>query len=208
MLHLTTFTSVLIIPQDRLLADTPDSRLVALLASQLDLHRGELILQLAAHNLSSHATISLFDAPDPTFTPPADFLLPQTSVTAVARSLASAATELGAVATVLHNPFDEAGRYKQSEGVGAAGGTETESALNSDEVTERWKGKAVRVLVRKAEGGATDLNETRVAVVGNVDAGKSSLLGVLTKGKLDDGRGRARVSLFRHKHEIESGQYS
>jgi len=47
-----------------------------------------------------------------------------------------------------------------------------------------------------------------VAVVGNVDAGKSSLLGVLTKGKLDDGRGRARVSLFRHKHEIESGRTS
>lgn len=28
---------------------------------------------------------------------------------------------------------------------------------------------------------------------------------VLTKGRLDDGRGRARVSLFRHKHEIDSG---
>ncbi|KAM0752372.1 translation protein [Meredithblackwellia eburnea MCA 4105] len=31
---------------------------------------------------------------------------------------------------------------------------------------------------------------------------------VLTKGRLDDGRGRARVSLFRHKHEIESGRTS
>ena len=27
-------------------------------------------------------------------------------------------------------------------------------------------------------------------------------------GQLDDGRGRARVSLFRHKHEIESGRTS
>lgn len=27
-------------------------------------------------------------------------------------------------------------------------------------------------------------------------------------GALDDGRGRARVSLFRHKHEIESGRTS
>lgn len=41
-----------------------------------------------------------------------------------------------------------------------------------------------------------------------VDAGKSSLLGVLVKGDLDDGRGSARVNLFRHKHEIESGRTS
>lgn len=34
------------------------------------------------------------------------------------------------------------------------------------------------------------------------------MLGVLVKGDLDDGRGRARVNLFRHKHEIESGRTS
>ncbi|KAH9858681.1 P-loop containing nucleoside triphosphate hydrolase protein [Lenzites betulinus] len=50
--------------------------------------------------------------------------------------------------------------------------------------------------------------EVRCAVVGNVDSGKSTTLGVLTRGALDDGRGRARVSLFRHKHEIESGRTS
>lgn len=33
-------------------------------------------------------------------------------------------------------------------------------------------------------------------------------MGVLTKGVLDDGRGKARVNLFRHKHEIESGRTS
>ena len=48
----------------------------------------------------------------------------------------------------------------------------------------------------------------RVAVVGNVDAGKSTLLGVLTHGSLDDGRGTARLKLFRHKHEVESGRTS
>ncbi len=32
--------------------------------------------------------------------------------------------------------------------------------------------------------------EVRVAVVGNVDAGKSTTLGVLTRGALDDGRGK------------------
>lgn len=48
----------------------------------------------------------------------------------------------------------------------------------------------------------------RIAVVGNVDAGKSTLLGVLTHGKLDNGRGTARQRLFRHKHEMETGRTS
>ena len=45
-------------------------------------------------------------------------------------------------------------------------------------------------------------------MVGNVDAGKSTLLGVLTHGELDNGRGHARQKLFRHKHEMESGRTS
>ncbi|GBP08708.1 GTP-binding protein 1 [Eumeta japonica] len=44
--------------------------------------------------------------------------------------------------------------------------------------------------------------------LGNVDAGKSTLLGVLTHGELDNGRGHARQRLFRHKHEMESGRTS
>lgn len=50
--------------------------------------------------------------------------------------------------------------------------------------------------------------EVRVAVVGNVDAGKSTTLGVLTRGGLDDGRGKARIALFRHPHEVETGRTS
>ncbi len=38
--------------------------------------------------------------------------------------------------------------------------------------------------------------------------GKSTLLGVLTHGELDNGRGFARQKLFRHKHEMESGRTS
>lgn len=59
---------------------------------------------------------------------------------------------------------------------------------------------------RRAE--VDDFHEVRVAVVGNVDAGKSTLLGVLTHGDLDNGRGLARQKLFRHKHELESGRTS
>ncbi|CAF2993687.1 unnamed protein product [Rotaria socialis] len=53
-----------------------------------------------------------------------------------------------------------------------------------------------------------DFMEVRVAVTGNVDAGKSTLLGVLTHSILDDGRGIARQKLFRHKHEMETGRTS
>ncbi|KAF9877973.1 GTP-binding protein 1 [Colletotrichum karsti] len=65
-----------------------------------------------------------------------------------------------------------------------------------------------KIMIRQTPATVEDVIETRIAVVGNVDAGKSSLLGVLVKGDLDDGRGRARVNLFRHKHEIESGRTS
>ena len=68
--------------------------------------------------------------------------------------------------------------------------------------------KSATVLIRRIPAGAEELVELRIAVIGNVDAGKSTMLGVLTKGGLDDGRGKARVNLFRHKHEIESGRTS
>lgn len=54
----------------------------------------------------------------------------------------------------------------------------------------------------------TQFLDLRVAVLGNVDSGKSTLLGVLTQGELDNGRGRARLNLFRHLHEIQSGRTS
>ncbi|KAF2429250.1 P-loop containing nucleoside triphosphate hydrolase protein [Tothia fuscella] len=65
-----------------------------------------------------------------------------------------------------------------------------------------------KVMVRRRPQTLNDVIETRIAVVGNVDAGKSTMLGVLVKGGLDDGRGKARVNLFRHKHEVESGRTS
>ncbi|KAH7888560.1 P-loop containing nucleoside triphosphate hydrolase protein [Phlebopus sp. FC_14] len=64
------------------------------------------------------------------------------------------------------------------------------------------------VLLRLPSPSVALTPEIRCAVVGNVDSGKSTTLGVLTRGALDDGRGRARVALFRHKHEIETGRTS
>ena len=73
---------------------------------------------------------------------------------------------------------------------------------------EKSKGLDGKLLIRQSPASIEDVIETRIAVVGNVDAGKSTMLGVLVKGNLDDGRGKARVNLFRHKHEVESGRTS
>ena len=43
--------------------------------------------------------------------------------------------------------------------------------------------------------------ECTFAVCGPVDAGKSSLIGVLTSGELDNGRGFARNKVLKHQHE-------
>ena len=51
-------------------------------------------------------------------------------------------------------------------------------------------------------------NKIKIAVCGPVDAGKSSLIGVLTSRKLDDGRGSARSKVLKHKHELDSGRTS
>lgn len=51
-------------------------------------------------------------------------------------------------------------------------------------------------------------NHIRVAVVGNVDAGKSTLISTLVTSTLDDGRGTARSRIVKHKHELLSGRTS
>ena len=47
-----------------------------------------------------------------------------------------------------------------------------------------------------------------IVVGGSVDVGKSSFLGVLTTGELDDGRGKARATVAKHPHEIREGKTS
>lgn len=68
--------------------------------------------------------------------------------------------------------------------------------------------RTAEVLVRLLPTELHGSIELRVAVVGNVDSGKSTLIGVLTKGSLDNGRGSARSHCFRHKHEVDSGRTS
>ena len=50
--------------------------------------------------------------------------------------------------------------------------------------------------------------QLRVTIIGATAAGKSSLLGTLSTSTLDNGRGKSRLSLLKHHHEVQSGRTS
>lgn len=52
------------------------------------------------------------------------------------------------------------------------------------------------------------VEQLRVSVTGATMSGKSSLLGTLSTATLDNGRGKSRLSLLKHRHEIASGMTS
>lgn len=56
--------------------------------------------------------------------------------------------------------------------------------------------------------GPLTTDQLRVTVTGPTTSGKSTLLGTLSTGTLDNGRGSSRLSLLKHLHEINSGQTS
>jgi len=55
---------------------------------------------------------------------------------------------------------------------------------------------------------SNDLADVSIVVAGSVDSGKSSTIGVLINGKLDNGNGSAREGVAKHPHEIETGKTS
>jgi GTPase len=76
-----------------------------------------------------------------------------------------------------------------------------EEQISSEKKIELLKEESLKEL---EEG----VKEIRVAVIGNVDSGKSTLVGVLTKCVLDDGRGAARQLVFNFDHEKQNGRTS
>lgn len=50
--------------------------------------------------------------------------------------------------------------------------------------------------------------ELGIAVAGSADSGKSTFIGVLTTGELDNGDGSARLQIARHQHEVKSKKTS
>lgn len=53
--------------------------------------------------------------------------------------------------------------------------------------------------------GSSSTPQLRVTLTGPTTSGKSSLLGTLSTGTLDNGRGKSRLSLLKHRHEMVSG---
>jgi GTPase len=53
--------------------------------------------------------------------------------------------------------------------------------------------------------GSSRTPQLRVTFTGPTTSGKSSLLGTLSTGTLDNGRGKSRLSLLKHRHEVASG---
>ncbi|KAK1850676.1 GTP-binding protein [Colletotrichum chrysophilum] len=53
--------------------------------------------------------------------------------------------------------------------------------------------------------GRSTTDQLRITLTGPTTSGKSTLLGTLSTGTLDNGRGKSRISLFKHRHEVASG---
>ena len=64
------------------------------------------------------------------------------------------------------------------------------------------EGQSMDVTVENIESQTAQL---RVSLTGSTTSGKSSLLGTLTTSTMDNGRGKSRLSLLKHRHEIASG---
>ncbi|KAG0175169.1 GTP binding protein [Apophysomyces sp. BC1015] len=69
--------------------------------------------------------------------------------------------------------------------------------------------RLAEILVRKRSADEQQpFTDVRIAVVGGFGAGKSTLLGQIAHGVKDNGRGRGRLNVLRHRHEIKSGRTS
>ncbi|KAK5629831.1 hypothetical protein RRF57_005546 [Xylaria bambusicola] len=55
---------------------------------------------------------------------------------------------------------------------------------------------------------ASTTEQLRISLTGPTNSGKTTILGTLANGTLDDGRGRSRSYLLKHRHEVASGRTS
>ncbi len=92
-----------------------------------------------------------------------------------------------------------------SNNAGAEGST---PSLQSDHDSQSADAADAALDCYEALTNDLEMNDTRVAVIGNVDSGKSTIIGVLTSGSLDNGRGQARSYVMKHRHELDNGRTS
>lgn len=76
-------------------------------------------------------------------------------------------------------------------------------SLQSDDVgVSKFQSVATDDEVAQVE---SETEQLRISLTGSTTSGKSSLLGTLSTSTLDNGRGKSRLSLLKHRHEIVSG---
>lgn len=79
-------------------------------------------------------------------------------------------------------------------------GGDSQAAAESEEDSLALPVKHTAVVEPKST-----IEQLRVTLTGPTDAGKSTLLGTLSTGIFDNGSGRSRTFLLRHRHELASG---
>ncbi|CAD8084951.1 unnamed protein product [Paramecium sonneborni] len=72
-------------------------------------------------------------------------------------------------------------------------------------INEGTNGKTCEVIVRKGLKDGINL-DIRILLLGESGSGKTSLLGVLSTGSLDNGQGLARMKFLKNRSEITSGK--
>ena len=80
---------------------------------------------------------------------------------------------------------------------------EIEAEVSQTQYQEAGNGKVAKILISKNSNHKR--KHLLIGVAGHVDHGKSTLVGTLTTGSLDNGSGRTRIFLDVQKHEIERG---
>ena len=70
------------------------------------------------------------------------------------------------------------------------------------------EGLIAEMYIKKQEENFINKIEVTIGVIGEEGTGKTTLIGVLINGTLDNGKGLARTNVFRHKHEILCGKTS
>ena len=98
-------------------------------------------------------------------------------------------------------------KLKEKEASSVPSTTKTKTTKN-ESTQSRSDEKKEKVKEGEEEDDEKHMRDVRIAVAGNVDSGKSTLIGVLTGGVLDDGRGLARSKVFVHAHESANGRTS
>ncbi|EGR50781.1 uncharacterized protein TRIREDRAFT_120558 [Trichoderma reesei QM6a] len=101
------------------------------------------------------------------------------------------------VAEALITPNTEVQRSKSLQDVKSHDGSDGATSLQPSTSTTAPPGHA-----------KSTTPQLRVTLTGPIASGKSSLLGTLSTGTLDNGRGKSRLSLLKHRHEMASGMTS